>query len=102
MMSRMSVESPPSTPERDARKAGVVNCVAYEHGARVGEVDLGKIQETLQRPETFIWIGLVDPPEWLLRAVQNQFGLHDLAVEDALHGHQRPKLERYENSLFVV
>ena len=98
----MSVESPPSTPERDARKAGVVNCVAYEHGARVGEVDLGKIQETLQRPETFIWIGLVDPPEWLLRAVQNQFGLHDLAVEDALQGHQRPKLERYENSLFVV
>ena len=40
--------------------------------------------------------------EWLLRTVQNQFGLHDLAVEDALHGHQRPKLERYDNSLFVV
>ena len=98
--------SPPeaavSAPERDARKAGVVNCIAYERGVRLGEVDLNKIQETLQRPETFIWIGLVDPPEWLLRAVQNQFGLHDLAVEDALKGHQRPKLERYDNSLFVV
>ena len=88
--------------EPDARGQGVVNCVAYEHGKRLGEVDLGAIQDTLKRPETFIWIGLVEPPEWLLRAVQSQFGLHDLAVEDALHGHQRPKLERYDDSLFVV
>jgi magnesium transporter len=88
--------------EPDARNQGVVNCIAYEHGKRLGEVDLGAIQDTLKRPETFIWIGLVEPPEWLLRAVQDQFGLHDLAVEDALHGHQRPKLERYDDSLFVV
>lgn len=86
----------------DLKPSGIVNCVAYEAGVRVGEVELGKIHDTLQRPGTFIWIGLVDPAEWLLRTVQSQFGLHDLAVEDALHGHQRPKLERYEDSLFVV
>ena len=83
-------------------RRGIVNCVAYEAGVRVGEVELGKIHETLQRPGTFIWIGLVEPAEWLLRTVQSQFGLHDLAVEDALKGHQRPKLERYDDSLFVV
>ncbi len=82
--------------------AGVVNSVAYSAGKRVGDVELGDIPATLQRPETFVWIGLVDPEEWLLRAVQQQFGLHDLAVEDALNGHQRPKLERYEDCLFVV
>jgi magnesium transporter len=97
-----SPESAVAGREHDARGAGVVNCVAYERGTRLGEVDLGDIQDTLRRPETFIWIGLVEPAEWLLRAVQNQFGLHDLAVEDALHGHQRPKLERYQDSLFVV
>jgi magnesium transporter len=81
---------------------GVVNSVAYAAGKRVGEVELGDIPATLARPETFVWIGLVDPEEWLLRAVQPQFGLHDLAVEDALNGHQRPKLERYEDCLFIV
>lgn len=82
--------------------AGVVNSVAYSAGRRVGDVELGDIPAALQRPDTFVWIGLVDPEEWLLRAVQQQFGLHDLAVEDALNGHQRPKLERYEDCLFVV
>ncbi len=90
------------TPASHAPRGGVVNCVAYERGARVGDIELGEIQAVLQRPDTFIWIGLVDPEEWLLRAVQQQFGLHDLAVEDALRGHQRPKLERYDESLFVV
>ena len=82
--------------------AGVVNSVAYSHGSRVGDVELGDIPATLARPETFVWIGLVDPEDWLLRAVQQQFGLHDLAIEDAANGHQRPKLERYDDCLFVV
>jgi magnesium transporter len=81
---------------------GVVNSVAYTNGARVGDIELGDIPAALSRPDTFIWIGLVDPEDWLLRAVQQQFALHDLAVEDALNGHQRPKLERYEDCLFVV
>ena len=85
-----------------APAAGVVNSVAYTEGRRVDDVDLGDIPSTLGRPDTFVWIGLVDPEEWLLRAVQQQFSLHDLAVEDALNGHQRPKLERYDDCLFVV
>ena len=85
-----------------APAGGVVNSVAYAEGKRVGDVELGDIPATLGRPGTFVWIGLVDPEEWLLRAVQPQFSLHDLAVEDALNGHQRPKLERYEDCLFVV
>jgi magnesium transporter len=91
--------TPPSPP---AAPTGVVNCVAYERGQRIGEVDLEAIPETLSRPDTFIWIGLFEPSEDLIRTVQQRFGLHDLAVEDALHGHQRPKLERYGDSLFVV
>src|SRR6185503_17451444 len=74
----------------------------YEHGIRIGAVELSSVHEMLARPDTFIWIGLVDADERLLRAVQTEFGLHDLAVEDALHGHQRPKLEQYDNSLFIV
>jgi len=81
---------------------GVINCVAYEHGVRTGTVELSRVHEMLVRPDTFIWIGLVDADQALLRAVQAEFGLHDLAVEDALHGHQRPKLEQYDNSLFIV
>ncbi len=81
---------------------GVVNCVAYERGVRTGDVELDEISAALRRPDTLVWIGLVDPDERLLRAVQQQFGLHDLAIEDALKGHQRPKLERYEDCVFVV
>ncbi len=49
-----------------------------------------------------MWIGLYEPNEPLLRKIQEEFGLHDLAIEDALSAHQRPKVERYDNSLFVV
>ena len=81
---------------------GVINSVAYEHGIRIGSVELSGVRDVLARPDAFIWIGLVDADEPLLRAVQTEFGLHDLAVEDALHGHQRPKLEQYDDSLFIV
>jgi len=50
----------------------------------------------------FVWIGLYDPSEELLREVQEEFGLHDLAIEDALSAHQRPKLEQYGDALFIV
>ncbi len=63
---------------------------------------INDISEVLKRPETFVWIGLYEPNEPLLRKIQEEFGLHDLAIEDALTAHQRPKVERYDNSLFVV
>ncbi|MGH7856604.1 MAG: magnesium/cobalt transporter CorA, partial [Candidatus Binatia bacterium] len=80
----------------------IVNCVAYAEGKRLGDVDIEDISEILRFQGQFIWIGLHEPDEPLLRQVQAEFGLHDLAVEDAHRAHQRPKLEEYGNSLFVV
>ena len=81
---------------------GVVNCAAYAAGCRVADVDLSGIGQTLSTTKGFIWIGLYEPDEDLLRIVQREFGLHDLAIEDAHRAHQRPKLEQYQDSLFVV
>jgi magnesium transporter len=82
--------------------AGVINSVAYADGRRVAEVAIPDISEVLKEPGRFVWIGLHDPGTELLRELQQEFRLHDLAVEDALSAHQRPKLERYGDSLFVV
>jgi magnesium transporter len=80
----------------------VVASVAYSNGRRVGDVTIDDISDVLGLPETFVWIGVFEPDEVLLRKMQEEFGLHDLAVEDALTAHQRPKIERYDNSVFVV
>lgn len=56
----------------------------------------------MTRDDQFVWLGLYNPDQRLLRRVQQQFGLHDLAIEDAYDAHQRPKVELYEDSLFVV
>lgn len=80
----------------------IVNSVAYADGRRVAEVGLEQVREVLADPARWVWIGLHEPDEELLRRVQREFGLHDLAVEDAHRAHQRPKLERYGDSLFVV
>ncbi|HVO24249.1 MAG TPA: magnesium/cobalt transporter CorA [Candidatus Margulisiibacteriota bacterium] len=83
--------------------SAVVNCVAYAaDGRKVGDVDVEDVSEILKFPGQFIWIGLHEPTEELLRRIQGEFGLHDLAVEDALRAHQRPKIEEYGTSLFVV
>jgi magnesium transporter len=92
----MSVESPPRAP------SSVVNCAAYSNGLRVADVCIEDISEVLKQDDRFIWIGLYEPDAELLREVQLEFGLHDLAIEDAHAAHQRPKLEQYEDSLFVV
>lgn len=80
----------------------IVNCVAYSDGRRVGAVDLASIGEILAQPGHFVWIGLHEPGEELLRQAQREFGLHDLAIEDAHRAHQRPKIELYGDSLFAV
>ncbi len=82
--------------------SAVINCVAYAEGRRVGEVEIEEISEVIKRPDRFVWIGLHEPGEELLKQMQQQFGLHDLAVEDAHRAHQRPKIELYEDSLFIV
>jgi len=86
----------------DAHSAGVINCAAYAGGVRAEEVPVDNIVEVLNRGDRFVWLGLYEPEEELLRRVQQQFHLHDLAIEDAYNAHQRPKLEQYEHSLFVV
>ena len=91
----------PMTPAAPA-PGTVVASVAYSNGRRIGEVTLDDISDVLERPDTFVWIGLFEPDEGLLRKMQEEFGLHDLAIEDALAAHQRPKIERDENSVFVV
>src|ERR671938_1031330 len=82
--------------------SAVVNCVAYAEGQRDKNVQIERIGEVLKEPDRFIWVGLHEPGEALLRQVQQEFGLHDLAIEDAHSAHQRPKIEMYGDSLFIV
>lgn len=86
----------------DKHTRGVINCAAYAEGRRVADLPIEDVSEALAQNDRFVWIGLYEPLEEVLRQVQQEFGLHDLAVEDALKAHQRPKLEQYEGSLFVV
>lgn len=82
--------------------AGIVVCAAYADGRRLGDIALDEIPQTLARPNAFVWLGLYEPDETLMQRVQQCFGLHDLAVEDAHKAHQRPKMEAFGESLFVV
>lgn len=81
----------------------VINCVAYSrNGQRLRDITLDEISDVLEQPDTFVWVGLHEPDEKLLEKLQEEFGLHDLAVEDAQNAHQRPKIEVYGDSLFLV
>jgi magnesium transporter len=81
----------------------VVNCVAYSaDGRRVRDITIEEISDFVAQPEGFVWVGLHEPDEALLEKLQEEFGLHDLAIEDAHKAHQRPKLEAYGDSLFMA
>jgi len=80
----------------------LVNCVAYQEGRKLGDLLPAEIGSHVSRPECFVWVALKDATPEELVAMQRQFNLHELAVEDARHGHQRPKIEEYGDSLFVV
>ena len=80
----------------------LINCVAYQDGRKLADIPVSEIHNYVNRADCFVWVALRDPDEDELEAMQNQFGLHDLAVEDAHHGHQRPKIEEYGQSLFAV
>ena len=80
----------------------IMACAAYENGLRVADVDINQSGTFAKGPGRFVWIGLHEPSEDILKIVQQQFGLHDLAVEDALRAHQRPKIEVFDESLFMV
>jgi len=80
----------------------VVNCASYINGRRVANVEISNIGEVLQHPEQFVWVGLHEPGEETLQQFQKAFCLHDLAIEDAHRAHQRPKIETFGDTLFIV
>jgi len=80
----------------------LVNCVAYQDGRKLADIPKDAISEYVKRPDVFVWVALKDPTPEELEEMAREFNLHDLAVEAARHGHQRPKIEEYGNSLFCV
>ena len=80
----------------------LINCVAYENGARLTELSVEEISDYLARHDCFVWVALRDATPEELDKMQEEFKLHELAVEDARHGHQRPKVEEYGDSIFAV
>ncbi|MCD9029751.1 magnesium and cobalt transport protein CorA [Luteimonas sp. BDR2-5] len=90
------------SPPPPANPSSVINCVVYgPDGKR--DIVLDEIGSALAADDrSFVWIGLYEPEPAVLTRLQADFGLHDLAIEDASKAHQRPKLEAYGDSLFVV
>jgi magnesium transporter len=80
----------------------LVSCVAYQDGRKLADIQPDEIHQYLHRPECFVWVALKEPGPGELAVMQHEFDLHELAVEDARHGHQRPKIEEYGDSLFTV
>ncbi|MGB9991219.1 magnesium/cobalt transporter CorA [Pseudoduganella rhizocola] len=80
----------------------LINCVAYQDGRKLADVPVADISDYVSRPDAFVWVALRDALPEELAVMQEEFGLHELAVEDAQRGHQRPKIEEYGDSLFVV
>jgi magnesium transporter len=80
----------------------LVNCVAYRDGRKLADIQQREIKSYLARPDCFVWVALKDAGAAELAEMQDEFDLHELAVEDARQGNQRPKLEEYGDSLFVV
>ena len=80
----------------------LVSCAAYQDGTKLGDITIAEIPDYLHRPKCFVWVALHDPAPAELSELQTAFDLHPLAVEDALVGHQRPKIEEYGDSLFAV
>lgn len=80
----------------------LINCVAYQDGNKLADIPVEEISDYLQRPNCFVWVAMKDASPEELQQMQQEFNLHELAVEDANHGHQRAKIEEYGDSLFAV
>lgn len=99
-MSPTSADNAARTP---AVPACVVSCVAYDNQGRRSRIGLDQISDVLAKDDgSFVWVGLYEPEDAILDKLQEEFGLHDLAVEDAHNAHQRSKLEAYGNTLFMA
>lgn len=96
----MTDQSPPV----DDDASMVVNCVVYSrhNGQKIRDIPLDDISEWVRQEGMFVWVGLHEPDQSLMQKIQAEFGLHELAVEDAYRAHQRPKLEEYGDTLFIA
>src|SRR5512138_556174 len=84
------------------RSIVLVSCVAYENGRKLADIPVADISEYVHRSDCFVWVALFEPTQAELDEMAQEFDLHELAVEDARKGHQRPKIEEYGDSLFAV
>jgi magnesium transporter len=80
----------------------LVNCVVYQNGRKLADIPIADISEYVTRPDCFVWVAVAEPEPGELDVLAAEFALHPLAVEDARKGHQRPKIEEYDDSLFAV
>lgn len=80
----------------------LINCVVYQEGKKLSDIPVEDISDYIEKSGCFVWVALRDASDTELETMQEEFGLHDLAVEDASRGHQRPKVEEYGDTLFVV
>lgn len=86
-----------------ALPACVINCVRYDRTGERQDIAIDAISEVLAVDDgSFVWIGIREPDATVLAKLQEEFGLHDLAIEDAHKAHQRPKVEAYGNSVFIA
>ena len=107
--SRGKADEPPAPPDNHRPVSGaLVDCGVYVDGARLPGLyshaqACAKVRELEEiGQDAFVWIGLHEPDESQMKDLTEVFGLHPLAIEDAVSAHQRPKLERYDESLFLV
>jgi magnesium transporter len=80
----------------------LVNCVAYQNGRKLADIPVEDISEYVGRPDTFVWVAISEPTDVEIDLLAEEFGLHELAVEDAKRPHQRPKLDEYGDDLFAI
>jgi magnesium transporter len=80
----------------------LINCVAYQEGKKLSDIPVEDISDYLCKPGCFVWVALRDATDAEMAQMKEEFSLHELAVEDAARGHQRPKIEEYGDCLFTV
>src|SRR4029453_4446285 len=80
----------------------IANCVAYDRGQKLSDIPLTEVRSHLANRDCFVWVALKDPEPAELAMLQGEFRLHELGTEDAQKSHQRPKMDEYGASLFIV
>ncbi|MBR0899614.1 magnesium/cobalt transporter CorA [Bradyrhizobium tropiciagri] len=98
----MNLVSPTAATAGPVPSDGVIAAGVYVEGRRIANIAIDEAASWRTKPDHVVWIGLHEPDMTLLSSLQRQFQLHDLAIEDADHAHQRPKIEQYGDALFIV